>query len=75
MTRRTVNPFYPIFFVPAMMSQYPPAQNDTYVKASSSYWSGVTGFTWWQYYATNPANSLIGPGSPWGNEGNWGNKF
>jgi len=39
----------------AYVSQYPPAQNDTYVKATSKY---STNF--WPYFATDPLLSLIG---------------
>jgi len=39
----------------AYISQYPPAQSDTYVKATTK-WSG----DYWAYYATDPARSLTG---------------
>jgi len=70
MPRREISPL-PVFYVPAYISVYPPVQDTDHVKATDSYYSGVTGFTWLPFYATNPANSLVGPGSPWGNEGNW----
>ena len=37
------------------ISVYPPAHNDTYVKATTK-----NSTSYWPYYATNPANSLIG---------------
>jgi len=37
------------------LSVYPPAFNDTYVKATS-----IFGVNWQPYYAANPANSVIG---------------
>ncbi|MHA1483600.1 MAG: hypothetical protein ACTSQA_09255, partial [Candidatus Heimdallarchaeaceae archaeon] len=36
-------------------SQYPPAQNDTYVKSTGKY-----NTTYWAYYATDPTKTLIG---------------
>ncbi len=43
-------------------SQYPPAQSDTYVKATTK-----TNTSFWAYYATNPAKSLTGtaPNNAW----------
>ena len=41
--------------MPIYTSQYPPAHNDTYVKATTKY---STSF--WAYYATDPAKSLTG---------------
>ena len=37
------------------ISVYPPAHNDTYVKATTKY-----GTDYWPYFATDPANSLTG---------------
>ncbi len=37
------------------VSDYPPAQSDTYVKATSKY-----GVSYWPYFATDPAKSLTG---------------
>lgn len=37
-------------------SQYPPAQSDTYVKATTKYGTGA-----WAYFATDPALLLTGP--------------
>lgn len=55
----------------AYISQYPPSQDATYVKATSAFWSGVTGYTYQPFYATDPAKLLTGPCGQWDYPTGW----